>query len=116
MKDICFQDQPPAQMGQVPMPVQVPIQAPTGPINPSVEQMTKLKSELTIVNGNIKVMGDMLTELNPSNVDSSDLELLQVRSLTLTQTSSDLELLQVWPLTLPQNSSDLELLQVRPLT
>jgi len=39
--------------------------------------MSKLKNELSVVTGNIKVMGDMLTELDPSNVDPSDLELLQ---------------------------------------
>lgn len=35
------------------------------------------KNELGVVTGNIKVMGDMLTELDPSNVDPSNLELLQ---------------------------------------
>ena len=40
--------------------------------------MSKLKNELSVVTGNIKIMGDMLTELDPSNVDPSDLELLQV--------------------------------------
>ncbi|XP_063445304.1 TOM1-like protein 2 isoform X2 [Mytilus trossulus] len=64
-----IQDQPP-QMAQIPV-------VPAGPINPTTEQMAKLKSELTVVNANIKVMGDMLTELDPSSVDPSDLELLQ---------------------------------------
>ncbi|XP_071129426.1 TOM1-like protein 2 isoform X1 [Mytilus edulis] len=64
-----IQDQPP-QIAQIPV-------VPAGPINPTTEQMGKLKSELTVVNANIKVMGDMLTELDPSSVDPSDLELLQ---------------------------------------
>lgn len=39
--------------------------------------MTKLKTELNVVQGNIRVMSEMLTELSPSNIDPSDLELLQ---------------------------------------
>ena len=39
--------------------------------------MTKLKTELNVVQGNIRVMSEMLTELSPSNTDPSDLELLQ---------------------------------------
>ena len=70
--------QPSLRADQPPIPVPVPVQAgPAGPINPSQEQMSKLKNELSVVTSNIKVMGDMLTELDPSNVDPSDLELLQ---------------------------------------
>ncbi|XP_062581566.1 TOM1-like protein 2 isoform X2 [Saccostrea cucullata] len=63
-------------------PQQAPVspptpQAPTGPINPSAEQMTKLKTELNVVQGNLRVMSEMLMELSPSNIDPSDLELLQ---------------------------------------
>jgi hypothetical protein len=39
--------------------------------------MTKLKTELNVVQGNIRVMSEMLTELSPGNIDPSDLELLQ---------------------------------------
>lgn len=39
--------------------------------------MTKLKTELNVVQGNIRVMSEMLTELTPTNIDPSDLELLQ---------------------------------------
>ena len=71
---ILWQDQP---------PVPAPVVPPSGPINPSPDQMTKLRGELSVVTGNVKVMGDMLTELDPSNVDSSDLELLQVMNLCI---------------------------------
>nr|XP_022315969.1 TOM1-like protein 2 isoform X4 [Crassostrea virginica] len=66
----------PQQGPQAPVS-QLPVQPPTGPINPSAEQMTKLKTELNVVQGNIRVMSEMLTELSPSNTDPSDLELLQ---------------------------------------
>ncbi|XP_075689814.1 target of Myb1 membrane trafficking protein isoform X2 [Rhinoderma darwinii] len=57
-------------------------QAPTGtssdaPIIPSPEQIAKLRSELEVVNGNVKVMSEMLTELVPQKATQSDLELLQ---------------------------------------
>lgn len=42
-------------------------------------QIGKLRSELEVVNGNVKVMSEMLTELVPGQTDPSDLELLQVR-------------------------------------
>ncbi|XP_069125320.1 TOM1-like protein 2 isoform X2 [Argopecten irradians] len=68
--------------GMSPVPVQ-PAPQPVhpaqtgGPINPTIDQMSKLKSELNVVQGNIRVMGEMLSELSPTNVDPSDLELLQ---------------------------------------
>ncbi|XP_009584386.1 PREDICTED: target of Myb protein 1 isoform X3 [Fulmarus glacialis] len=40
-------------------------------------QIGKLRSELEVVNGNMKVMSEMLTELVPSQAEPSDLELLQ---------------------------------------
>jgi len=43
-------------------------------------QIGKLRSELEVVNGNVKVMSEMLTELVPSQAEPSDLELLQVRN------------------------------------
>ncbi|XP_054051140.1 target of Myb1 membrane trafficking protein isoform X1 [Rissa tridactyla] len=61
-----------------------PVTLPTGrgtssdaPITPTPEQIGKLRSELEVVNGNMKVMSEMLTELVPSQAESSDLELLQ---------------------------------------
>uniref|UniRef100_A0A8D0CAJ1 Target of myb1 membrane trafficking protein n=1 Tax=Salvator merianae TaxID=96440 RepID=A0A8D0CAJ1_SALMN len=47
------------------------------PITPTPEQIGKLRSELEVVNGNVKVMSEMLTELVPGQADASDLELLQ---------------------------------------
>ncbi len=41
-------------------------------------QIARLRSELDIVRGNIKVMSEMLTEMVPGQEDASDLELLQV--------------------------------------
>ncbi|XP_044297034.1 target of Myb protein 1 isoform X1 [Varanus komodoensis] len=47
------------------------------PITPTPEQVAKLRSELEVVNGNVKVMSEMLTELVPGQSEPSDLELLQ---------------------------------------
>lgn len=41
-------------------------------------QIARLRSELDIVRGNVKVMSEMLTEMVPGQEDASDLELLQV--------------------------------------
>ncbi|CAM9928526.1 unnamed protein product [Lampetra planeri] len=48
-----------------------------GPISPTPEQVAKLRSELDIVECNVKVMSQMLTELVPGQVEDSDLQLLQ---------------------------------------
>ncbi|XP_071983968.1 target of Myb1 membrane trafficking protein-like [Engystomops pustulosus] len=47
------------------------------PIIPTPDQIAKLRSELEVVNGNVKVMSEMLTELVPQKASQSDLELLQ---------------------------------------
>ena len=46
-------------------------------VNPNAEQLSKLRKDLDVVNGNVKVFSDMLTELNPVQCDSSDYELLR---------------------------------------
>lgn len=46
-------------------------------------QIARLRSELDIVRGNIKVMSEMLTEMVPGQENASDLELLQVRLIFL---------------------------------
>ena len=59
------------------------VRPPTGAVVPTQEMLAKLKSELDVVQGNVRVMSEMLTELTPSDVDSSDLELLQVSMLVI---------------------------------
>jgi hypothetical protein len=57
-----------------------------GPL--STDQTAKLRRELDVVQGNIHVMSDMLTELSPTTVDTSDLELLQELNRTCRQMQS----------------------------
>ncbi|KAM5148445.1 target of Myb1 membrane trafficking protein [Mantella aurantiaca] len=62
----------------VPSPFISPAEGPTdGAVTPTIDQMGKLRSELEVVNGNVKVMSEMLTELVPQKAKESDLELLQ---------------------------------------
>ncbi|XP_023849151.1 TOM1-like protein 2 isoform X3 [Salvelinus sp. IW2-2015] len=56
---------------------QVPSLGTSGSINPSPDQICRLRSELDIVRGNTKVMSEMLTEMVPGQEDPSDHELLQ---------------------------------------
>lgn len=46
-------------------------------LTPTPEQIGKLRSELEIVSGNVRVMSEMLTELVPTQAEPADLELLQ---------------------------------------
>lgn len=46
-----------------------------GPL--TTAQRAKLNKDLDIVQGNIRVFSEMLTELSPSTIDSSDLQLMQ---------------------------------------
>ena len=66
----------PVPVGPVPVG-QMPV-IPSEPVTLNEEQHTKLSRELEVVSGNVRVMSEMLTELSPSNVEVSDLELLQV--------------------------------------
>nr|XP_033963168.1 TOM1-like protein 2 isoform X1 [Pseudochaenichthys georgianus] len=56
---------------------QVPVLQAAGSINPTPEQICRLRSELDVVRGNTKVMSEMLTEMVPGQEDASDYELLQ---------------------------------------
>ncbi|XP_078195455.1 target of Myb1 membrane trafficking protein isoform X3 [Callithrix jacchus] len=47
------------------------------PIAPTPEQIGKLRSELEMVSGNVRVMSEMLTEMVPTQAEPADLELLQ---------------------------------------
>ncbi|PKK30290.1 target of Myb1 membrane trafficking protein isoform X4 [Columba livia] len=70
----------PQQIESILHPVTLPAGRGTSsdaPITPTPEQIGKLRSELEVVNGNVKVMSEMLTELVPSQAEPSDLELLQ---------------------------------------
>ncbi|XP_077476132.1 TOM1-like protein 2 isoform X2 [Stigmatopora argus] len=51
--------------------------SPQGPITATPEQVARLRSELDVVRGNVKVLSEMLTELVPGQEARSDLELLQ---------------------------------------
>ncbi|CAG04461.1 unnamed protein product [Tetraodon nigroviridis] len=61
---------------------QVPNIHASGAINPTPEQICRLRSELDVVRGNTKVMSEMLTEMVPGQEDASDYELLQASVLS----------------------------------
>ncbi|KAL4647899.1 target of Myb protein 1-like isoform X1 [Arapaima gigas] len=48
-----------------------------GSVTISPEQVQKLKADIEVVKGNQTVMSEMLSQLNPSNAQPSDIELLQ---------------------------------------
>ena len=70
--------QPPVVHPQGVQPVPA-MQAPSGPVVPTPEQLGKIRSELDIVHGNITVMSEMLTEMTPGQEEAGDLQLLQVK-------------------------------------
>ncbi|NXG64080.1 TOM1 protein, partial [Hemiprocne comata] len=80
------------------------------PITPTLEQIGKLRSELEVVNGNMKVMSEMLTELVPSQAEPSDLELLQ-QELNRTCRAMQLRVLELIPRVLHEQLTE-ELLLV----
>ncbi|XP_049602194.1 TOM1-like protein 2 isoform X1 [Syngnathus scovelli] len=51
--------------------------SPHGPITATPQQVARLRSELDIVRGNIKVLSEMLMEMVPGQEDGPDLELFQ---------------------------------------
>lgn len=65
--------------GPVPVPAQVPPQQQQqqGPMTFSADHMTKLRRELDLVLGNVRVMSEMLTEMQPGQENPDDLDLLQ---------------------------------------
>lgn len=67
------QGTPPVRQQQMPKRSTIQLQ---GPIQLNPEQMTKLKSELDIVQGNAKVLDEMLNELVPGAEHYDDEELL----------------------------------------
>ncbi|XP_013401561.1 TOM1-like protein 2 isoform X2 [Lingula anatina] len=64
---------------------QPPPQMMGGPVNLAPEQMAKLRSEVDIVMGNVKVFGEMLTEMTPGQENREDLDLLQELNRTCRQ-------------------------------
>ena len=67
---------PPPAIAALPVqPAVEPRPASGGPLTNA--QRVKLGKDLDIVQGNIRVFSEMLTELSPSSIDSSDLQLMQ---------------------------------------
>jgi hypothetical protein len=64
-----------------------------GPTVLSLDQLGKLQSELDVVQGNMVVLSEMLTELTPGEEHPSDLELLKVKMCIL---GERLVLLRLW--------------------
>ncbi|GAB6025912.1 hypothetical protein CHUAL_011884 [Chamberlinius hualienensis] len=60
------------------------IATPVGPVNLIPEQLGKLKSELDLVQGNMTIFSEMLSELAPGHEHPSDWELLNELHITLT--------------------------------
>ncbi|XP_071360510.1 target of Myb1 membrane trafficking protein-like isoform X2 [Trachinotus anak] len=54
-----------------------PVQPSEGPVSLSAEQEQKLRSELALVKGNLRVMSEMLNEVVPGQSTPDDTELLQ---------------------------------------
>ncbi|XP_022092304.1 TOM1-like protein 2 isoform X2 [Acanthaster planci] len=72
--------QSPLNTGPIPVqpssPAQAPVPAPA-PAGLTPEQLAKLRRDLEMVLGNVRVMSEMLTEMVPGQEDPSDLQLLQ---------------------------------------
>ncbi|XP_064478413.1 TOM1-like protein 2 isoform X2 [Ornithodoros turicata] len=71
---------PPALLNTQPRPVTRPVvvqEGPPSPVQLSPEQLSKLKHELDMVQRNMTVFGDMLSQLTPGQEQRSDWELMQ---------------------------------------
>ncbi|XP_023113189.1 target of Myb protein 1 isoform X4 [Felis catus] len=77
-----------------PLPVPAALPSDT-PITPTPEQIGKLRSELEMVSGNVRVMSEMLTELVPTQAEPADVELLQ--ELNRTCRAMQLRVLELIP-------------------
>ncbi|CAK8686442.1 unnamed protein product [Clavelina lepadiformis] len=79
-------DRPPGEPHRSSHPSEPPQRSaasnPGSPVKMSNEQQAKLRKDMAIVNGNIKVFSEMLTELSPQNCDPAEYELLQELSRT----------------------------------
>jgi len=71
-----FAPSPHYQPSTVPRANTAPAPQTLAPINPTVEQLGKLRSELDIVEGNVQVLSEMLTQLQPGQESPDDYELL----------------------------------------
>ncbi|CAH1794343.1 unnamed protein product [Owenia fusiformis] len=82
-----YQAPPQVPPGQAPFVGQPPQTAyvASGPVQLNAEQMAKLRSELDTVQGNIRVFGEMLTEMTPTGSSPEDLDLLQELNRTCRQ-------------------------------
>ncbi|KAL6477030.1 hypothetical protein MHYP_G00155290 [Metynnis hypsauchen] len=71
-------DAPLSPTHPVPSPPQTPsIQNPEGPIILSPDQVKKLKADLEVVRSNLRVMSDIMIQMDPGHIQKSDTELLR---------------------------------------
>ncbi|KAL7850637.1 hypothetical protein SRHO_G00199860 [Serrasalmus rhombeus] len=71
-------DAPPSPTHPVQSPPQTPsMQNPEGPIILSPDQVKKLKADLEIVRSNLRVMSDIMIQMDPGRIPKSDTELLR---------------------------------------
>ncbi|VDK48552.1 unnamed protein product, partial [Cylicostephanus goldi] len=61
------------------------VSQPEGPITASAEQLAKLRSDLDVVNSNLKVFREMLTEITPGRETADELQLLKELHATCKQ-------------------------------
>ncbi|PAV58809.1 hypothetical protein WR25_11894 [Diploscapter pachys] len=76
---------PPTPAGQSTNPSAVVANLGPGPIQATPEQLTKLRSDLDVVNSNIKVLSEMLAEISPGKETADELQLLQELHATCRQ-------------------------------